>query len=490
MNEILGNARPVVLSLHGIRTRGKWQKDLTRVLNEAGFVHEPLDFGFFHALSLLNPRSRRKRVDWFLEQYTATIGGLKARPSIIAHSFGAYLVARTLQIYKQVKFDKVILCGSIVRRDFPWSKIIERNQVSQVLHDYGKLDVWAKLVEWVVSDAGQSGLHGFSDLANGRVVEQCHPEFRHSDYFFKLNYKGNWIPFLNGTHQAENIDLTPAPPSWRYRIAATLVAAFVIAGFSYAWRYFNADSPDPTVETPSAVILPVPAGFISTESSEVSPGKSEITPNSSQAKVNVKSDATCSLQVNGKGAGDLESGVSKVLVVESNQVNIVCASLQYPAISDSRSLAVTRERVGEVLLHLRGKIEAHEQLQKAKRAATSNVARTADVASRNTPAINSKQQDLASAGNTSRTERASSPPTVSASLVDERYDRCVEACESRLDSCKQEKKYAELAEEWSGKAAKYPQTSAWETYRRYDALAVREGEECTTQCEKKCPQAR
>lgn len=468
MDENLGKGRPVVLSLHGIRTRGKWQKDLTRSLNEAGFVHEPLDFGFFRALSLLNPRSRRKRVDWFLEQYTAAIGGLNARPSIIAHSFGSYLVARTLQIYKHVTFDKVILCGSIVRRDFPWSKIIERKQVSQVLHDYGKLDVWARLVEWVVSDAGQSGLHGFRDLANGQVVEQCHPEFRHSDYFFKLNYRENWIPFLRGTHKAENTDLTPAPPSWRFLIAVTLLSALVVAGAYYALKYFNNHSA--VLEKPqSMVVVPHPPSPPADAKSFAPPaGNGGDSSTQIQHQVDIKSDASCSLTINGNGAGNLESGVSMRVSIKSSVAEIACVSREYPIIADSRSLVLRREGVNNVSFHLKGKIENQQRLRRTMQVEHNRSLPTVDnsaVVTSNAPASEVKQ---------------------SASLVTERYSQCVQDCESRTDSCKQSKVYAERAKEWADKAEKYPQTSAWDTYRKYDALAEQESMECIDRCDRRC----
>src|SRR5688572_29881867 len=60
-------ARPqtIVASVHGIRTRGKWQKELVPVLSQAGFTPVPLDYGNFWALELLIPQFRRRKVEWF-----------------------------------------------------------------------------------------------------------------------------------------------------------------------------------------------------------------------------------------------------------------------------------------------------------------------------------------------------------------------------------------------------------------------------------------
>src|SRR4051812_44518347 len=106
-----------VLSLHGIRTRGVWQKQLTSILEDAGLRHEPLDYGFFKAIQLLSSRSRRRQTEWFRDEYTRACKR-HTTLSIVAHSFGTYLVATAMERFPEIKFDRVILCGSIVRRNF------------------------------------------------------------------------------------------------------------------------------------------------------------------------------------------------------------------------------------------------------------------------------------------------------------------------------------------------------------------------------------
>ena len=61
--------RPVVITLHGIKTRGRWQKDLDLLLSQAGFTTASLDYGNFLALQLLIPWSRRKKVEWLRDEY-------------------------------------------------------------------------------------------------------------------------------------------------------------------------------------------------------------------------------------------------------------------------------------------------------------------------------------------------------------------------------------------------------------------------------------
>jgi len=56
-----GPIMQTVISIHGIKTRGKWQKDITPFLRN--FVHEPLDFGNFLAIQLARRKSRHAQVD-------------------------------------------------------------------------------------------------------------------------------------------------------------------------------------------------------------------------------------------------------------------------------------------------------------------------------------------------------------------------------------------------------------------------------------------
>ena len=110
-----------VMSLHGIRTRGVWQKDLVPVLARQGLVPWALDYGNFGATKFLRKGARLEKVTWLRSEYERVMAeGKVSRPSIIAHSFGTYLVAALLIKYPELVFDKIILTGSIVDRDFDW----------------------------------------------------------------------------------------------------------------------------------------------------------------------------------------------------------------------------------------------------------------------------------------------------------------------------------------------------------------------------------
>ena len=196
-------------------------------------IPEPLDYGFFRAIQLVIPPLRDRKVEWLLKEYTAIKDRLgTSSPSIIAHSLGSYLVARLLEKYEQVKFDRIILCGSIIRKNFPWTAIFDRKQVTRVLNDYGGRDFWAKAAEWVVNDSGPSGAKGFDDTAGGRVVVRFHPDFRHSDFFYSLNYEQSWIPFLKGSDPSTNVPLPDRSINWKFW---TIVVSALVALLLASW---------------------------------------------------------------------------------------------------------------------------------------------------------------------------------------------------------------------------------------------------------------
>ena len=229
------STRPVVISIHGIRTRGAWQKEITPALNYAGFTHVPLDYGRFGLLRFLRRSSRQEQVVAFNEAYRQHgAKTTKGSPSIIAHSLGSYIVTEAMAKYN-LHFDQMVLCGAIVKCDYDWETAHEAKFVTRVLNDHGRLDIWARVAELVLSDAGPSGLKGFTRTAGGRVVNRDHARFGHSDYFYQQNYTDNWIPFLLGDNPAPLVNLGPTGVNWKFWLTVTLLVAIVYVLFRISW---------------------------------------------------------------------------------------------------------------------------------------------------------------------------------------------------------------------------------------------------------------
>lgn len=187
----------VVVSLHGIRTRGVWQKELAPILSKAGFIPYPLDYEYFSTFKFLRGKSRDQAVEKLRETLENIMNQEHVRRlSIIAHSFGTYMTAALIQKHHWFRFDKVIFAGAIVRQDFNWSAVFDRCQVNLVRNDYGLLDIWPNIAQKLVRDAGASGSEKFTAKNDSRLIQESFPKHKHSDYFCEAHFREYWIPTL------------------------------------------------------------------------------------------------------------------------------------------------------------------------------------------------------------------------------------------------------------------------------------------------------
>lgn len=182
----------IVVTLHGIRTRGVWQKQLTPYLARHGLIPYHLDYGFFGALSFALPWTRARRVQWLRDELRDLLDRTGARRvNLIAHSFGTWLALEALEAENgDLRFDRVVLAGSIVRRDFPWAEVIGRRRwVQAVRNERARGDgvvrlagLYARLLPGLAPRAGASGALGFAAPAPGlheRCVAGGHSEVLH-----------------------------------------------------------------------------------------------------------------------------------------------------------------------------------------------------------------------------------------------------------------------------------------------------------------------
>ena len=230
--------RPLVVSLHGIRTRGAWQKEINIALNQAGFDHQPVDYGRFGLIRFLLPFARNGCVDRFRDNCRQKAGeSAEGNPSLIAHSLGSYIATKAMARYG-LRFDQVILCGSIVPTDYDWDAIVAGGFADRVLNDHGRVDTWARVAEYVVADAGASGLSGFERTAKGKVINRDHPDWGHSTYFHDLNYARSWIPFLQKRDPERLPAVRPPKVNRRFRRTMFVLASMLVLALAAWWWWW------------------------------------------------------------------------------------------------------------------------------------------------------------------------------------------------------------------------------------------------------------
>jgi pimeloyl-ACP methyl ester carboxylesterase len=233
----------IVFPLHGIRTLGNWQRTFADLAKRRGWTC-PLDgwwFGRFSLLQFLTPFARSARITWFRERYTASLreyqrtidGGQGRRPSIVGHSFGTYIIGYALMKYKDMRFDKIVLCGSILPRSFPWDELIERGQVNAVRNDVGLQDFWASVCCWVVPGTGSAGSRGFI-REHERLVQHRH-NLNHGEFFDPYWMNEHWMTFLEQSFPpverlADTTGAVTIPPG-DHPIASRIISGLLTSGF-------------------------------------------------------------------------------------------------------------------------------------------------------------------------------------------------------------------------------------------------------------------
>lgn len=231
-----------VITLHGIKTRGEWQKEITEPLSRAGFSVVPLDYGYFWAWQLRISWYRRWKVEWFKKKYFEKRRANEPPPDLIAHSFGTYIAAEAMRRYPEVQFTSIVLCGSIVERGYPWKAVKERKQCTRVLNEIAGRDKVVQLAEWALADAGASGTDdGFDDATPG-LLQNRNPLAGHSDVLYPERAERLWIPFLRGEAITPDPEVpTPLHNQKAFWLTGALVLALLVVLAGWWWSVTRPD---------------------------------------------------------------------------------------------------------------------------------------------------------------------------------------------------------------------------------------------------------
>lgn len=193
----------IVLIIHGIFSTGKGSGILSKALEEAGIRTKVLRYPPVYLLRFWMPYPLRFVLPgWSTRDYALnallhdivdyTASG-QYRVSIIAHSFGSWLVAKILQQNHTLKLHRVVFLGCIVHELFPWHDIIGRNvQPNCILNDYGTLDVWPVWANFVTWGYGPTGTFGFG---RANIIDRDNLA-KHSDLVNAEHAKNYIAPFL------------------------------------------------------------------------------------------------------------------------------------------------------------------------------------------------------------------------------------------------------------------------------------------------------
>lgn len=183
------------MSIHGYKSKGKWQKSLTECITAENLISAPYNYGF--KVFRILPHHIRNDVkdfrDWYFSivddpNYSLRISEPFHRPSILAHSLGTWIIAKALMTFPEIKFDKIFLFGSIIPEDFDWFKLILNDQVNSVIYEKAEKDRIASLGIIFTGSNKPCGTKGFIQKSSF-LKEEIFSLFGHSDFNYKAHFK-------------------------------------------------------------------------------------------------------------------------------------------------------------------------------------------------------------------------------------------------------------------------------------------------------------
>jgi len=201
----------VICAAHGIRTDGKWIKDLfTYLLKKYPDYAEiektkliPLRYGYILASVCVFGFVKNYLINWMrrkLEAYCKMYPA--ASISYFGHSYGTLLGYEALRRSDDIYFDKMILVASIVSSHEMFDDTLGMGKVRKIHCFCSKEDEVCKY-----NPFGHSGFWGF--LTNGdrkcrkkpydglEVFNYCKKDLEHSGYFTDEETISEWMEILN-----------------------------------------------------------------------------------------------------------------------------------------------------------------------------------------------------------------------------------------------------------------------------------------------------
>ncbi|MCB1418840.1 MAG: hypothetical protein KDJ74_07485 [Notoacmeibacter sp.] len=184
----------LIVLIHGINTRAKWLYYTKEILEKEGFIVEFAGYGVFSVAQFLLPFNyfRNKAIDRVRSRINSAVKIHKpSYTSIIAHSFGSFVAAKLI-CSDEIKFHRVVFCGSVISIDHPFHSHLDKF-TSPIVNEVASKDIWPAVAESITWGYGSIGSYGF---VGAPLKERFHPGIGHSGYFSEDFCKKYWVPFF------------------------------------------------------------------------------------------------------------------------------------------------------------------------------------------------------------------------------------------------------------------------------------------------------
>jgi small GTP-binding protein len=203
----------VVVLVHGIRDYALWQNSIRSSLEYEGFKCEPTNYNYFNLVKFVLPvwYFRRQATEEIWKQVRIIAHDNPNTPmSVIAHSFGTFVVSYLMKKGFDLKFHRIIFCGSVVPYNFEFEQIENRFN-KPIINEVGTRDIWPALAESITFGYGSAGTYGFRPAL---VRDRWHNKAHHGYFLDAAFCKKYWVPFLNSGEIVQISESAESPRPW------------------------------------------------------------------------------------------------------------------------------------------------------------------------------------------------------------------------------------------------------------------------------------
>jgi hypothetical protein len=195
----LNNNHKAIITVHGIHSHGEWYSEVAHIASSNGWIVAPFVYGYVGLDVLRKPAKRREIVDRFRDHLEDMRSRYECNVSVIAHSFGTYVVASYLYGFDLCPhpLDTLILTGSILNEKLDISAL--RGKVARVINEVAPHDPLIKFAKpaglWRDPLLGRSGDLGFKQ-SSPLLQQQTCQVFDHNNVILRDVVSRRWMPWL------------------------------------------------------------------------------------------------------------------------------------------------------------------------------------------------------------------------------------------------------------------------------------------------------
>ncbi|MEZ9765929.1 hypothetical protein AB4278_24020, partial [Vibrio splendidus] len=200
----LEKPKGILVTIHGINTTAAWNSDVMPIFSSKGWIVAPFNYGFQLPNALVDDSKRKEILNSFRDWIHDIKITYNAPISIIAHSFGTYIIGKYLAGFDEripVEFESIILTGSILNEEYDWEA--QQQKVGRVRNEIAPNDQWVK---WMPNKKilgldtlfGKAGVNGFYKQPN-MVTQYSNTIFDHNNMIKKDVIEEMWLPFIENS---------------------------------------------------------------------------------------------------------------------------------------------------------------------------------------------------------------------------------------------------------------------------------------------------